>query len=172
MCPIPPALTATGKTVAIVGRRAKRSFRRRTISALMGHKVTVYEKRAKLGGMLRYGIPSLPSAARDPGRGDRVASSPSALMRTGQCGHRRRDYLRRAARASTTRSILPLGAHTDKKTGIEGEDAEGVHVRGRDAARDRRRSTCPISRGKEIVVIGGGNVAMDVCRSASAPRRA
>ena len=60
---------------------------------------------------------------------------------------------------------LALGAHTDKKTGIEGEDAEGV-MSAVEMLREIGDDHMPDFRGKEIVVIGGGNVAMDVCRSA------
>ena len=60
---------------------------------------------------------------------------------------------------------LALGAHTDKKTGIEGEDAEGV-ISAVEMLREIGDDHMPDFRGKEIVVIGGGNVAMDVCRSA------
>ena len=60
---------------------------------------------------------------------------------------------------------IALGAHTDKKTGIEGEDAEGV-ISAVEMLREIGDDHMPDFRNKDIVVIGGGNVAMDVCRSA------
>ena len=60
---------------------------------------------------------------------------------------------------------IALGAHTDKKTGIEGEDADGV-ISAVEMLREIGDDYMPDFRNKDIVVIGGGNVAMDVCRSA------
>ena len=54
---------------------------------------------------------------------------------------------------------------TLKKTGIEGEDAEGV-ISAVEMLREIGDDHMPDFRNKDIVVIGGGNVAMDVCRSA------
>ena len=57
MCPSPRSAPATGKTVAIIGG-GPGGLSAAYYLALMGHKVTVYEQQTKLGGMLRYGIPS------------------------------------------------------------------------------------------------------------------
>ena len=55
--PQPPCAEATGKTVAVVGG-GPGGLSAAYYLALMGHKVTIYEKRRQLGGMMRYGIPS------------------------------------------------------------------------------------------------------------------
>ena len=55
--PNPPCAPATGKTVAIVGGGPS-GLSCAYYLALMGHKVTIFEECSKLGGMLRYGIPS------------------------------------------------------------------------------------------------------------------
>lgn len=60
---------------------------------------------------------------------------------------------------------IAIGAHTDKKIGIEGEEAEGVTP----AVEMLRKigDQEPLSfQGEDVIVIGGGNVAMDVARSA------
>ena len=59
---------------------------------------------------------------------------------------------------------ISIGAHRDKKIGIEGEDAFGV-VSAVEFLREIGDSKNPDLTGKKICVIGGGNVAMDVARS-------
>ncbi len=60
---------------------------------------------------------------------------------------------------------LAIGAHTDKKTGIEGENSQGV-MSAVELLRGIGDGDLPDFTGKQVVVIGGGNVAMDVTRSA------
>ena len=60
---------------------------------------------------------------------------------------------------------LSIGAHTDKKTGIEGEDSEGV-ISAVELLRGIGDDEMPDFTGQNVAVIGGGNVAMDVTRSA------
>ena len=129
----------------------------------MGHKVTVYEKRAKLGGMLRYGIPAyrLPREILDAEIASLLSVGIDAKVNVDIGDKITFDELRGQYDAL----YLALGAHTDKKTGIEGEDAEGV-MSAVEMLREIGDDHMPDFRGKEIVVIGGGNVAMDVCRSA------
>ena len=93
--PHPACAEETGKTVAIVGGGPS-GLSAAYYLALMGHKVTVYESRRKLGGMLRYGIPAyrLPRGETWTRRSRR--SSPSALMRRSMWTSET-DHLRRAA---------------------------------------------------------------------------
>ena len=60
---------------------------------------------------------------------------------------------------------LSIGAHTDKKTGIPGEDSRGV-ISAVELLRRIGDDDMPDFTGQNVVVIGGGNVAMDVTRSA------
>ena len=131
--------------------------------ALMGHKVTVYEKRAKLGGMLRYGIPNyrLPREVLDAEIASMLALGIDVHVNVNVGDDVTFDELRQQNDAL----YIALGAHTDKKTGIEGEDAEGV-ISAVEMLREIGDDHMPDFRNKDIVVIGGGNVAMDVCRSA------
>ena len=55
--PVPKTAPATGKKVAVIGG-GPGGISAAYYLALMGHKVTIYEKEKQLGGMLRYGIPS------------------------------------------------------------------------------------------------------------------
>ena len=90
----------------------------------MGHKVTVYEKCAKLGGMLRYGIPNyrLPREVLDAEIASMLALGIDVHVNVNVGDDVTFDELRQQNDAL----YIALGAHTDKKTGIEGEDAEGV----------------------------------------------
>ena len=60
---------------------------------------------------------------------------------------------------------VSIGAHTDKKLGIPGEDAKGV-ISAVEMLRNIGDDHYPDFSGLDVVVVGGGNVAMDVARSA------
>ena len=55
--PVPPKMDDTGKKIAVIGGGPS-GLSAAYFLSIMGHKVTVFEKRAQLGGMLRYGIPN------------------------------------------------------------------------------------------------------------------
>lgn len=55
--PVPACNEPTGKKVAIIGG-GPGGLSAAYYLALMGHKVTIFEQRKQLGGMLRYGIPN------------------------------------------------------------------------------------------------------------------
>ena len=160
--PNPPCAPPTGKKVAVIGGGPS-GLSAAYYLALMGHKVTVYEKRAKLGGMLRYGIPNyrLPREVLDAEIASMLALGIDVHVNVNVGDDVTFDELRQQNDAL----YIALGAHTDKKTGIEGEDAEGV-ISAVEMLREIGDDYMPDFRNKDIVVIGGGNVAMDVCRSA------
>ena len=160
--PNPACGKSTGKRVAIIGGGPS-GLSAAYYLALMGHKVTVYEKRAKLGGMLRYGIPNyrLPREVLDAEIASMLALGIDVHVNVNVGDDVTFDELRQQNDAL----YIALGAHTDKKTGIEGEDAEGV-ISAVEMLREIGDDHMPDFRNKDIVVIGGGNVAMDVCRSA------
>ena len=129
--------------------------------SLMGHKVTVYEQRPKLGGMLRYGIPDyrLPQDVLD--RDITHILSTGITVRTavsiGQdvaIEEKSKDY---------DAVYIAIGAHVDK-LGL-GEESSNVisAVRATPRCRGWKR---PDFTGKKICVIGGGNVSMDATRTA------
>ena len=129
--------------------------------AIMGHKVTIFEQRRHLGGMLRYGIPSyrLPR--------ERLQSEIDWILDCGidvELGHPVDGDSLARLREECDAVYLAIGAHSDKKLGLEGEDAPGVEsaVRMLRAIGD---DEMPDLTGQRVVVIGGGNVAMDVARS-------
>ena len=160
--PQPDSAEPTGKKVAVIGGGPS-GLSAAYYLALMGHKVTVYEKCAKLGGMLRYGIPNyrLPREVLDAEIASMLALGIDVHVNVNVGDDVTFDELRQQNDAL----YIALGAHTDKKTGIEGEDAGGV-ISAVEMLREIGDDHMPDFRNKDIVVIGGGNVAMDVCRSA------
>ena len=160
--PQPKPAKATGKSVAIVGG-GPGGLSAAYYLALMGHKVTVYEKQKALGGMMRYGIPSY----RFPR--EKLDAEIASILSLGIEVHIGVDVGTDVSFDELKQQYdclyLSIGAHTDKKTGIEGEDSLGV-VSAVELLRHIGDNEMPDFTGQNVVVIGGGNVAMDVTRSA------
>ncbi len=159
--PNPPCAASTGKSVGIVGG-GPGGLSAAYYLSLMGHSVTVYEKRKQLGGMLRYGIPDyrLPRAKLDA----EIASILSLGIQVQTEIDVGTGISFEALRERHDCLYLAIGAHTDKKTGIEGEDSKNV-MSAVEMLRRIGDGDLPDFAGKRVVVIGGGNVAMDVTRS-------
>ena len=159
--PNPQNAQPTGKTVAVIGG-GPGGLSAAYYLSLMGHKVTVFEQRAKLGGMLRYGIPSYRFPREILDKEIESILSTGIEVKTGiTVGS---DVSFDELKNKYDALYIAIGAHTDKKTGIEGENSEGV-MSAVEMLRAIGDDNLPDFTGKEIVVIGGGNVAMDVCRS-------
>ena len=159
---VPKIMDKTEKKVAIVGGGPSGLSAAYYLS-IMGHDVTVYEQRKKLGGMLRYGIPAyrLPREILD--------HEIEGLMKTGFKVETNISIGKDISLAQLKKDFdavyVSIGAHTDKKLGIPGEDAEGV-ISAVEMLRNIGDDQYPDFSGQEVVVVGGGNVAMDVARSA------
>ena len=160
--PVPEPAEATGKKVAVIGG-GPGGISAAYYLRLMGHDVTIYEQRKQLGGMLRYGIPSyrLPRDTLD--QEIEQLLSTGIHVKTGVTVGESPNILE--LRSQYDAVYIAIGAHTDRKIGIEGEDAEGV-ISAVELLRGIGDSQLPDFTGKDIIVIGGGNVAMDVARSA------
>ncbi len=160
--PQPRKAPATGRSVAIIGG-GPGGLSAAYYLALMGHRVTVYEKQRQLGGMMRYGIPSyrLPRQLLD----QEIASVLSVGIRVHTGVDVGKDITFDQLKREHDCLYLSIGAHTDKKAGIPGEDFPGV-ISAVELLRRIGDDDLPDFSGKRVVVIGGGNVAMDVTRSA------
>lgn len=160
---LPPVCSpSTGKRIAVVGGGPV-GLSAAYFLQLMGHQTHVFEMLPKLGGMLRYGIPNyrLPK--------DRLDDDINAILKTGvevEYGKRiGKDMTIQSLREDYDAVLIAIGASTDKKLGIEGENADGVLSAVR-FLRDVGEGTPANLEGQEVAVIGGGNVSMDAVRTA------
>ena len=160
--PQPECAPFTGKTVAVIGG-GPGGLSAAYYLALMGHKVTVFEQRKQLGGMLRYGIPSyrFPRELLDR-EINSILSLGIEVVTDTNVG---KDISFKEIHDKYDSVYISIGAHTDKKTGIPGEDSKGV-ISAVEMLRAIGDDDIADYTGKNVVVIGGGNVAMDVTRSA------
>jgi formate dehydrogenase major subunit len=157
----PDIAPETGKTVAIVGGGpyglSLAYFLRR-----LGHDVAIYDAMPKLGGMLRYGIPEyrLPKSVLDE-EIELIASMGVELIPNTKIGA---DISFDALRDKFDAVAVGIGAWVSTGSGCPGEDADGV-IGGIDLLRKVVKNE-GISLGRAVAVVGGGNTAMDACRTA------
>lgn len=159
--PIPPKAPSTGKRVAIVGGGPS-GLTAAYFLQLMGHQCTVFEEKPKLGGMLRYGIPNY----RFPRT--RLQEDIDYILKTGvevkcevEIG---KDITMAQLEQEYDAIYIAIGAQTDKTFDIEGSDSNNV-ISAVNLLRDVGLEKPFDFTGKRVVVIGGGNVAMDCARS-------
>ena len=158
----PPRSVDTARTVAIIGGGPS-GLTCAYFCALMGHRVTVFEARAQLGGMMRYGIP----AYRFPR--ERLDEDIRGILEAGtitiRCGEEV-DAVRMREIADTYHAVyVAVGAQKGKTLDMPGADAEGV-MSAVDMLSRIGDGDYPDFTGKDVVVVGGGNVAMDCARTA------
>ena len=131
--------------------------------ALDGYDVTVFEKEEKLGGMLTLGIPSYRLEKDVLNAEIDVIRAMGVKFETGvEIG---KDLSLNDLRKKGYKAFyVAIGAQKGRKIGLEGEDAKEV-ISGVDFLRDISLKGDSHVAGK-VLVIGGGNVAIDVARSA------
>lgn len=157
---IPPVAPPSGKTVAIVGG-GPAGLSCAYYLAQKGHKCTVLEKLPKAGGMTRYGIPDyrLPQDVLDAEIEEIKSLGVEILCDTALGKEFTLDGLRRSFDAV----FLAIGAHVSKSMGIPGEELEGVY-QGIDFLREVKLGK-KFDLGETVVVVGGGNTAIDAVRT-------
>ena len=160
--PQPACAESTGKRIAVIGG-GPGGLSCAYYLSLMGHAVTVYEKQKHLGGMLRYGIPSyrFPRELLDR-EIDSILSLGIEVHTDCTIG---KDITFEDIHKNFDSIYVAIGAHNDKKAGIPGEESHGV-TSAVEVLREIGDDNLPDYEGKNVVIIGGGNVAMDVTRSA------
>ena len=130
--------------------------------ARRGYRVTVYEKQDRAGGMLQFGIPEyrLPEAVL-AAEIRRILDLGVELRLNTVIG---RDVTMQQLRDAHDVVFLGIGASTGMKLGIPGEDGAGVWT-GTDFLSQLNRGNA-LELGTHVVVVGGGNTAMDAARAA------
>ncbi|HHV79677.1 MAG TPA: NADH-quinone oxidoreductase subunit NuoF [Firmicutes bacterium] len=129
----------------------------------LGYRVTVFEALPVPGGMMAVGIPEyrLPKKALNA-EINTILELGVELKTNTKVG---KDISFEQLRKEYDAVFVAVGAHKDMKLGIPGEDLEGV-VSGVEFLRDLNLGKPIDVKGKRVVVVGGGNVAMDAARSA------
>lgn len=159
--PTPAPAAPTGKKVAIVGGGPS-GLTCAYFCALMGHEVHVLEMRKQLGGMMRYGIP----AYRFPR--ERLDEDIRAIVSAGnvtvhtECRIDAEGMRRLSEEYDAV--YVAIGAQGGKTLKLDGADAEGV-MSAVDLLTKIGDDEYPDFTGKNVVVVGGGNVAMDCART-------
>ncbi len=144
----------TGKSVAVVGA-GPAGLTAAYYLAKQGHEVTVFEALPKAGGMMRYGIPAY-RLPRDVVDGE-VAEIEAAgvAVKTGV----RVDEPAKLLQSGFDAVLACVGTHKGVRLPIPGADLPNVHVNV-DFLRTAELGTS-LSVGERVVVLGGGNVALD-----------
>ncbi|GKS64569.1 glutamate synthase [Nitrospira sp.] len=155
-----PCAPSTGKKVLIVGAGPSGLSAAYHLTR-MGHRVTIYEASDKVGGMMRYGIPSyrLSRNVVDAEVGRIEAMGVTIRLKT-----RVEDLDAAIQEGGFHATFLAVGAHLARRIDIPGFDAKRLL----DAATFLRgmESASPIKIGRRVAVYGGGNTAIDVARTA------
>lgn len=151
---------STGKKVLIVGAGPSGLSAAYHLTR-MGHTVTIYEAADKVGGMMRYGIPSyrLPREIVDAEVGRLEAMDVMIRLNT-----RVEDLEATIKEEGAHATFLAVGAHLARRIEIPGYDAKRLL----DAATflQSMAGASPIKLGRRVAVYGGGNTAIDVARTA------
>jgi NADPH-dependent glutamate synthase beta subunit-like oxidoreductase/NAD-dependent dihydropyrimidine dehydrogenase PreA subunit len=133
--------------------------------ALMGYSVTIFEASPVAGGMLYLGIPEyrLPRSVVEAQVREILETGDITLRLNAAAG---RDFTVGELRNQGFDAVLiAVGAHKSRDLSISGVDLDGVH-RGVEFLLNVNLGY-KFTIGKKVLVIGGGNVAMDVARSAA-----
>ncbi|MDD2695208.1 MAG: FAD-dependent oxidoreductase [Anaerolineales bacterium] len=154
----------SGKKVAVVGSGPAGLTCAQDL-ARKGHTVTVFEALPVAGGMMRVGVPEyrLPY--------DLVQAEIDAILRQGVelMLNQRVDDVPGLLEQGYDAVFLAVGAHAGVKLPIPGNDLPQVHMATdflRAVSLGQRQSLLPAVQGKRVLVLGGGNVAIDAALSA------
>ena len=155
--------TKTGKRVAILGAGPAGLSCAHDL-ALLNHDVTIYESAPVAGGMLRLGVPEyrLPRELIDLEIQAILNLGPHLLLNH-TLG---RDFSLADLRADFDAVFISIGTYRSRKLNVEGEQLDGV-LSAVDFLLNINLGGYNLDLGRRVLVIGGGNVAMDVARTAA-----
>ncbi len=158
---IPHIDEETGKSIAIIGG-GPMGLSAAYFLRQKGHDVTIFDAMPKLGGMMRYGIPEyrLPKEVLDA-EIDIIETMGVEMITNTKIGE---DISFETIRNDFDVVLIGIGAWLSTGVGCKGEDADGVigGINFLEAVVRNRH----IEIGKKVAIVGGGNTAMDACRTA------
>lgn len=158
---LPAKAASTGKRVGIIGG-GPGGLTAAYYLSLKGHRVTIVDAMPQMGGMLRYGIPEyrLPKKVLDEEIAE-IASLGVEMKNNYRIGV---DASFEEFKAKYDAVVLAIGAWSSMPVGCPGEELEGV-MGGIDFLQRVALGQKP-EIGDKVAVVGGGNTAMDACRTA------
>jgi formate dehydrogenase major subunit len=159
---VPEVLPSTGKKVAVIGA-GPGGLSAAHFLQIQGHQVDIYEAAPKSGGWLRYGIPEyrLPNDILDA-EVKNITDLGVNIFYNKSLG-KNLSYKEIKARYDST--ILTIGSQKGSLIGCEGDDAQNVFS-GIDFLKNMEMTGKAADfKGKTVAVVGGGNTAMDCCRT-------
>ena len=158
---VPEVAPATGKKVAVIGG-GPAGLTAAYFLTIMGHSVTVYDMMKKMGGMLRYGIPQyrLPKEVLDKEIAI-IEKTGVKFVNNVKLGV---DFTIQSLKAENDAVIVAVGAWKSSSMRTPGEELDGVYG-GIDFLRGVIKGNPP-EIGEKVAICGGGNTAMDACRTA------
>ncbi|MDY4431093.1 FAD-dependent oxidoreductase [Evtepia sp.] len=158
---LPAKAAATGKRVGIIGG-GPGGLTAAYYLSLKGHRVTIVDAMPQMGGMLRYGIPEyrLPKKVLDEEIAE-IASLGVEMKNNYRIGV---DASFEEFKSKYDAVVLAIGAWESMPVGCPGEELEGV-MGGIDFLQRVALGEKP-DIGDKVAVVGGGNTAMDACRTA------
>lgn len=161
--PTPAPNVKTGKRIAVIGAGPSGMTCAYYLS-LMGHEVEIFEEHEKGGGMLRYGIPEyrLPKEQLDRDIKAILSAGDIKIHYNTKVG---RDISFTELRDGYDAVYIGIGAQLGNRMPMENADAGNV-IPAADFLQKVANGEAPDLTGKKVVLIGGGNVAMDAARTA------
>jgi NADPH-dependent glutamate synthase beta subunit-like oxidoreductase/ferredoxin len=153
----------TGKRVAIIGSGPAGLSCAHDLS-LLGHEVTIFDSAPVPGGMLRLGVPEyrLPRQLIDLEINSILALGPTLKLEQALG----KDFSLGDLEAEFDAVFIAIGTYNSRNLNIEGEQLDGV-LRAVDFLINVNLGGYNLDLGKRVLVVGGGNVAMDVARTAA-----
>lgn len=166
-----PARRASGHTVAVIGSGPAGLAAAQQL-ARAGHAVTVFERSARPGGLLRYGIPDFKLEKQVLDRRLRQMEAEGVRFECGvEVGE---DFSARYLRRTFDAVLLAMGAGEPRDLAVPGRDLSGVHFAldylsrsNRYVGGDAGRDTLIDAKDRRVLVIGGGDTGSDCVGTAN-----
>lgn len=157
-----PAAEPNGRTAAVIGSGPAGLFAAEALRR-KGYAVTVYEKREKVGGLLRYGIPNWKLEKQIIDR--RVALLEAAGIKFVCSTEIGKDISAEYIHKNYDEVVLAIGTPNARDLKIPGREAEGIYLaldflHGSEMS-DEKNPERFSAKGKKVLVIGGGDTGND-----------